>query len=325
MTYIRTVSIENAAAASRMPVGAADLLRAGLPAHVAIGSERYDNLDLLLEQDAGILWTRMAQPGRPMCSAAILEDMAALQGNLRGLFAAAAELGEPKPFSYFVFGSRVPGIYNLGGDLELFVDRMRAGDREGIRRYGRTCVDLAHENWRALDLPIVTIALVQGDALGGGFEIALQWDMIVAERSARFGLPEILFGLFPGMGAYSFLSRKIAPASAKELILSGRIYTAEELHALGVVDVLAEDGAGEAAVYDHVRKMGPKHNAERAFYNTRRRVNPVTPEELRDVVDTWSDAVFELSEHDLRKMLRLVAAQDRRLGRTARVPAVAAE
>lgn len=324
MTYLRTLSIESTEA-SRTSLADAVLLRAGAPARVAIGSERYDNLDLHLEADAGILWTRMAQQGRPMCSPAILEDMATLHADLRSLFAAVARRGEPKPFSYFVFGSRVPGIYNLGGDLELFVEHVRAGDREGIRRYGRTCVDLAYENSRAFDLPIVTIALVQGDALGGGFEIALQWDMIVAERSAKFGLPEILFGLFPGMGAYSFLSRRIAPAKARELILSGRIYTAEELHALGIVDVLAEDGAGEAAVYDHVRRMGPKHNAERAFYNTRRRVNPVTREELRDVVDTWADAVFELSEHDVRKMLRLVSAQDRRTGRTAHVPAVAAE
>jgi DSF synthase len=56
-------------------------------------------------------------------------------------------------------------------------------------------------------LPILTVGLVQGAALGGGFEALLSFDYVVAERDATFGLPEILFGLFPGMGAHSLLSR----------------------------------------------------------------------------------------------------------------------
>ena len=56
-------------------------------------------------------------------------------------------------------------------------------------------------NYPALNLPMVTIALVQGDALGGGFECALAHDLIIAERSAKLGLPEVLVNLFPGIGA----------------------------------------------------------------------------------------------------------------------------
>src|SRR3712207_4090014 len=103
-----------------------------------------------------------------------------------------------------------------------------------------------------MDLPVITVALVQGDALGGGFECALAHDLIVAERSAKFGLPEVLFNLFPGMGAYSFLSRRIGRQAAERMILSGRVHTAEELHEMGLVDVLAPDGEGEEAVLDFV-------------------------------------------------------------------------
>ena len=61
-----------------------------------------------------------------------------------------------------------------------------------------------------MDLPILTVALIQGDAVGGGFEAMLTDDIVIAEQGAKFGLPEILFNLFPGMGGYSFLRRKVA-------------------------------------------------------------------------------------------------------------------
>jgi DSF synthase len=165
----------------------------------------------------------------------------------------------------------------------------------------------------AFHTPLITIALVQGDALGGGFECALSFDVLVAERSAKMGLPEVLFNLFPGMGAYSFLARKIGTAAAEKMIMSGKVYTAEELHQLGVVDVLAEDGQGENAVRDYIARSRRKHNAHGAIYRSRRRIDPVTYEELRDIVDIWVEAAMNLDEQDLRKMMRLVTAQERRL------------
>jgi DSF synthase len=169
------------------------------------------------------------------------------------------------------------------------------------------------------------MALVQGDALGGGFETALSFDVVVAERSAKMGLPEILFNLFPGMGAYSFLSRRMDAMRAEKMIMGGQIFTAEQLHGMGLVDVLAEDGQGEAAVYDYIQKNAHRRNAHMAIYKTRRRVNPISYEELRDVVDIWVDAVFRLTPADLSKMARLTMAQDRRFRRQPRQPQLAAE
>ena len=71
---------------------------------------------------------------------------------------------------------------------------------------------ILHRNMLGLGLPLITIALVQGEALGGGFESILSFDVVIAERDARFGLPEAMFGLFPGMGAHSFLSRRLGSA-----------------------------------------------------------------------------------------------------------------
>jgi DSF synthase len=158
----------------------------------------------------------------------------------------------------------------------------------------------------------VTIALVQGDALGGGFEAALSCDVIIAERSAKFGFPEILFNLFPGMGAYSLLSRRLDGARAEKMILSGRIYTADELHSMGLVEQVVEDGKGQQAVREYVSRGSRRHNGQSTLSAARRMVQPLRLEELRAVTELWVDAALRVSEVDLRKMGRLKAAQGRR-------------
>ena len=326
MTHLRTVTVEKShfCLNGQVSVSSEDASRAQVPPHVEVASQRYDNIDVSLEPDTGTYWCYMRPQGKPIVTNALLQDLRDMQGSLQGLFAGAQGTRE-KPFSYFVFASSVPGIYSLGGDLAYFAECMLAGDRESIHHYAHSCVEVVHQNVMAFNLPVITMALVQGDALGGGFETALSFDLIVAEKSAKMGLPEILFNLFPGMGAYSFLSRRLDASRAQKMILSGQIYTAAELHEMGLVDVLAEDGQGEAAVCDYIKRMSPKHSAQYGLYQARRRVNPVTLQELRDVVDLWVDAVFRLDHADLRKMARLTAAQDRRLGRVAAVPALAAE
>jgi DSF synthase len=269
---------------------------------------RYRNLEVELDAHDAIWWCRMRPEGRPSFTPGLLQDIGSMQRSIARLLEAA-----PGAVRHVVLGSAVPGIYNLGGDLGLFAELIRAGDLGALRRYGHTAVEAIHRNHTAFGLPVATVALVQGDALGGGFECALAHDVIVAERSARFGLPEVLFNLFPGMGAYSFLSRRIGRVAAERMILSGRIHTAAELHEMGVVDVLAEDGEGEAALREHVARNARRFNAHRAVYEARRRVDPVTLEELRHVVDGWAEAALGLREADLRMMLRLAAAQDRRM------------
>ncbi|MBI0435144.1 crotonase/enoyl-CoA hydratase family protein [Roseomonas sp. KE0001] len=295
------------------PVVAETAGRSLPPAHVALSALRFDNLELRLEPESRTAWCTMRPQGRPSYTLELMQDVHRMQDAMSALFAERAALGE-RPADWFVMNSAVPGIYNLGGDLAHFAERIRSRDHASLVRYGHIAVEAIHKNTVAFGLPLITMALVQGDALGGGFEHALSFDMIVAERSAKIGLPEILFNMFPGMGAYSFLSRRIGRRQAEELITSGRIYTAAELHAMGVVDVLAEDGEGEVAARDYIARHSRKHNAHLTMHRARRRVDPVTLDELRDVVEMWAGAAMNLGEADLKKMGRLVAAQERRLG-----------
>jgi|SRR5688572_19046403 DSF synthase len=226
----------------------------------------------------------------------------------------------------YVLASRTPRVFNLGGDLALFVLLIKARDRDALAHYARLCIDNMHPRIEHFGCPtLTTISLVQGDALGGGFESALSSDVIVAEESSQFGLPEILFNLFPGMGAFSLLARRIGMRAAEDLILSGRTLAARELHEMGVVDVLAPDGGGEQAVREWLSRNAGRRNGIAAVHHARQLVQPVARAELDAVTETWVDAALRLDDRNLKMMGRIVRAQMRRmeLGEAVSAPAEA--
>jgi enoyl-CoA hydratase/carnithine racemase len=124
----------------------------------------------------------------------------------------------PRQLQHLVLASDADA-FNLGGDLDVFSALIRARDADGLLRYARSCIDGVYRFHRGLNGDFRTIALLQGDALGGGLEMALSCHTIVAEEGVGMGLPEVLFGLFPGMGAYNFLSRRVSPQLAERIIL----------------------------------------------------------------------------------------------------------
>jgi DSF synthase len=266
------------------------------------------------EPATGTVWGYFNPSGTPCFSLGLLKDIRA-HDNALAANGGALEIGAEKyPVKYYVAGSRIQGVFNLGGDLALFVLLVKAGDREALARYARLCIDNMHariENYHAGNM--VTISLVQGDALGGGMECALSSDVVIAEESAQMGLPEILFNLFPGMGACSLLTRRIGLRAAEQLILSGNVLPAAKLHAMGVVDVLAKDGHGESAVRGWIAKNSRRRNGFQAVMRTRQLTNPITRKELDAVADIWVDAALRLEERDLRLMGSLVRAQMRRM------------
>lgn len=278
-----------------------------------IARERYEEIEVHLDVERSTYWCHMIPSERPTYTPALLRGLSGVQQSFQRHFSAAREAGaDSAPFRYIVIRSRHPGVFNLGGDLSYFSQAIIAGDRDALHAYATACIDVVYDNYVNYNLPVVTIGLAEGSALGGGFEALLSCDVIIAEKGTRFGFPEVLFNLFPGMGAFSFLCRRLGSAEAERMINSGETFTAEELYERGLVHVLAEPGEGEAAVHAFTARNARRHNAHCAMYAASRRADGVAYEELADIVSLWVETAMQLTSSDLRKMMRILEAQHRR-------------
>jgi DSF synthase len=276
------------------------------------------------EPASGTLWGYMKQRGNPCFNLGLLKEIRNVGNELTANGGHIEFEGAMHKVNTYVAASRVPRVFNLGGDLALFLLLIRSRDRDALAHYARLCIDNIHAQIQHYQCPtLTTISLVQGDALGGGFEMALCSDVVVAEESAMIGLPEILFNLFPGMGAYSLLSRRAGAKVAEELILTGKILPAARLYEMGIIDILTKDGEGETEVQNWIARNARRRSGHQAVMRVRQAVNPVTRQELDAVVDIWVDCALRLEDRDLRMMSRVVRAQMERMEAASPVDAEA--
>jgi DSF synthase len=267
----------------------------------------YEHLSVRFEPETGILWARMRHEERACYTPELMRDMRSFQRHLRDSFAGVPQ--DAVPVRYLVWASDAPKAWSLGGDLATFVRMIRGRDAESLRAYAHLAIDILFENHIAGDLPILTVALIQGDAIGGGFEAMLTDGLVIAEQQAKFGMPEILFNLFPGMGAYSFLKRKVGELPARMLIEDGLSRSAEEVKALGLVDLVCATGMGEATLRHFVSENANRFHTLLTLRRVRRRIDPVSHRELTDVVDMWVELAMRLGEDELRRMECLARVQ----------------
>ncbi|GGR54282.1 MULTISPECIES: enoyl-CoA hydratase/isomerase family protein [Streptomyces] len=166
---------------------------------------------------------------RPKAMNAVSTEMA------RSLAGACAALAGDPAARVVVLTSSHDRAFCVGADLK---ERNSFTDADLVRQ--RPVARAAYTG--VLELPMPTIAAVHGFALGGGFELALSCDLIVADRTAVVGLPEVSVGVIPGGGGTQLLPRRVGAARAAELIFSARRVAAEEALGLGLVDQLTEEG-----------------------------------------------------------------------------------
>lgn len=291
----------------RIPPGSDRTLPTSKPSELDID---YRFLSVRLDAATGVLRAEMRHTERACYTPGLMRDMRAFQKLLRARY--SGRDAAAMPFRWLVWASQAPKVWSLGGDLTTFTRMIRAGDIAGLRAYAHLAIEILHDNLVGLDLPILTVALIGGDAIGGGFEAMLTDDVVIAEEGARFGLPEILFNLFPGMGGYSFLKRRVGPQLARTLLEDGMTRNASEAKALGLVDRVCAAGEAERALRDFLAENDPRFATLLTLKRVRDRVDPVSRRELLDVVDMWVELAMGLGEAELRRMDCLARVQERR-------------
>jgi enoyl-CoA hydratase/carnithine racemase len=200
-----------------------------------------------------------------------------------GAFAALAS-----ETSVCIVASARKAVFSAGGDLrELYATAavVPAKDRTA---WVRAFLERIHAVMNAIDAaPFVTIAAVHGACFGGGLELALACDMIIADKMARFAFPELRLGFIPGFGGLPRLKRDLGNAFVRDLLFTGRTVSATRAHAVGLVAQLAGEGeavriarstAAQVTKYDAVTRAAAK-----------KFIKPIPCEELRREIDLFCE------------------------------------
>ncbi len=223
-------------------------------------------------------------------------------------FVAALEKLKGEAHALIIYSSLDCG-FSAGADLkELFrisreMDRVEA--LKGVRDY----LERIHRVMNAIDAsPLTTIAAVHGVTFGGGFELALVCDLIIADKMARFCFPELRLGLIPGFGGIPRLKRDLGNAIVRDLLLTGRSFNATKAQQVGLVCQMVAEGESlkvARATADQLKKFDRRTSmAAKEF------IKPIPYEELRREIEIFCELFAQPAvEAGLRRFAESTEAQ----------------
>src|SRR5271163_1254243 len=202
-------------------------------------------------------------------------------------FVAAFPILAPDTAACIITSARKQG-FSAGADLrELY---HRAEPLSPSKRIAgvRTFLGRIHRVFNAIDAaPFVTIAAVHGVCFGGGFELALACDILIADKMARFAFPELRLGLIPGFGGIPRLKRDLGNAVVRDLLLTGRSINATKAQQIGLVSQVVGEGEALRAARATAGQLGKFDRATAAA--AKRFIKPLPLEELRQEVDIFCE------------------------------------
>lgn len=185
-----------------------------------------------------------------------------------------------------IISSARSGGFSAGGDLrELYHTALGVSRKKRVSG-ARQFIERIHRTFNALDAaPFITVAAVHGVCLGGGLELALLCDLIVADKMARFGFPELRLGIIPGFGGIPRLRRNVGNSFVRDLLFTGRTVKAETAHQAGLVTHLAGEGYAlqvARSMAQQITKFDPETRiAAKKF------TKPIPYKELREEVEIF--------------------------------------
>ena len=267
------------------------------------GTNEFTQLEVRFDKERAALWMVMRAHPRPTFNPDLLDEILRLGRLVRD---SGLEV------DFWVTASSCPGMFNAGGDLPLFARAIKDGDHAVLRSYARAAVDVVWELMTGFGIGALTVALVDGDALGGGYECALAHNFLVAEDGVTMAFPEMRFNHFAGMGAYSLIARRAGIPAADQLLVHGARRPVGWHAERGLVDTVAEPRDGHRVTLALLDRFRPRLNSVKALVRTRNRVLAITRAELMDITEDWAETAFTVGDRGVAYMERLVTLQNRR-------------
>jgi enoyl-CoA hydratase len=207
-------------------------------------------------------------------------------GELEAFVRACGELAEET--SVCIISSAQKSGFSAGADLRELYEGAAALDGPARLAGVRGFLERIHKVLNALDeAPFVTIAAVHGICFGGGLELALVCDIIVADKMARFAFPELRLGLIPGFGGIPRLKRDVGNALVRDLLLTGRSVNATRAQAVGLVSQLAGEGEALNVARSNAAQIKKFDAFTRAA--AKKFLKPIPHDELRREIDLFCE------------------------------------
>src|SRR3984885_8453169 len=223
-------------------------------------------------------------------------------------FATALQLMQAEAHALIIYSELSAG-FCAGADLRELYERSQAMGTPGAAKGVRDFLDLIHRVLNLIDAaPITTIAAVHGVTFGGGFELALTCDLIIADKMARFCFPELRLGLIPGFGGIPRLKRDLGNAVVRDLLLTGRSFNANKAQQIGLVSQVVGEGEVLRAARATAAQLGKFDRTTAAA--AKGFIKSIPQDELRQEIDLFCELIARPAvEQGLKKFVESTDAQ----------------
>ena len=223
-------------------------------------------------------------------------------------FVTALAIMEAQAHAFIIYSEMKPG-FCAGADLRELYQRSQAMEQAEATKGVRDFLERIHRVLNIIDAsPLTTIAAVHGVTFGGGFELALACDLIVADKMARFCFPELRLGLIPGFGGIPRLKRDLGNAVVRDLLLTGRSFNATKAQQIGLVSQVVGEGEALRAARATAAQLKKFDRATAAA--AKKFIKPIPQEELRREIDLFCELFARPAvEAGLRKFVESTDAQ----------------
>ena len=223
-------------------------------------------------------------------------------------FATALQKMQGDSHALIIYSELKPG-FCAGADLRELYQRSQAMEKAEAAKGVRDFLERIHRVLNLIDAaPLTTIAAVHGVTFGGGFELALACDLIIADKMARFCFPELRLGLIPGFGGIPRLKRDLGNAVVRDLLLTGRSFNATKAQQIGLASQVVSEGEALRAARATASQLAKFDRATAAA--AKRFIKPIPHEELRKEIDMFCELFASPAvEAGLRKFVESTDAQ----------------